>query len=254
MLCSAAPQLRAAGYVLSDASSRYSVNFNNNLLVICFCLCLLCSAAFSKTCCCCCCILILLGWLGSAWLRPLYSSYNFHNADKFIHEKFDFFLLCLLCCCRSIKIWNSYSYMKLLNLYIRTPVITYVVLSRHSRSAQYGLDQIIILRTTKQFFSSSLWKAPHYCIYELIYTVDIYMLCRVWGSRATWMSYDIIPRDWAIYMSYQGWAIFYNLSTHHFPGWAIWATDELARDLFDVCKTTTQTEVKGLHCLRFNID
>ena len=35
------------------------------------------------------------------------------------------------------------------------------------------------------------------------------------------------------------WAIFYSLSTHFFPGWTIWATDKLARDLFDVCKTMT---------------
>ena len=52
----------------------------------------------------------------------------------------------------------------------------------------------------------------------------------------------------------QVWAILYSLSTHVFRGWAIWATDELACDMFDVCKTTTQTEVKGLHCLRFIID
>ena len=50
-------------------------------------------------------------------------------------------------------------------------------------------------------------KAPHHYIYEPIYTFDTYMLCRVWALRATWMSYDMIPRDWAIYMSYQGWAI-----------------------------------------------
>ena len=54
MLCSAAPELRAAEYILSDASSTYSVNFNiiRNIF---FCACcavlycaVLCSAMFSK--------------------------------------------------------------------------------------------------------------------------------------------------------------------------------------------------------------
>ena len=54
---------------------RYSSYF-----FVCACCALLRSAVFPKTCCCCyCCLLVLLGWLGSAWLRPLYSAYNLHN-------------------------------------------------------------------------------------------------------------------------------------------------------------------------------
>ena len=34
----------------------------------------------------------------------------------------------------------------------------------------------------------------------------------------------------------------------------LWATNEPARDRSGVCKTTTQTEIKGLHYLRFDID
>ena len=45
MLCSAAPQLRAAEYFLSDASSTYSVNFNiiRNIF-FCACCAVLCGA------------------------------------------------------------------------------------------------------------------------------------------------------------------------------------------------------------------
>ena len=37
-------------------------------------------------------------------------------------------------------------------------------------------------------------------------------------------------------------------------GGELWATDEPARDRSGVRKTATQTEIKGVHCLRFEID
>ena len=45
---------------------------------------------------------------------------------------------------------------KLIGAYARMIITVIVVLSRHSGSEYYGLDQIIILRTTKQLFSSSI--------------------------------------------------------------------------------------------------
>ena len=39
-----------------------------------------------------------------------------------------------------------------------------------------------------------------------------------------------------------------------FTGGELWATNEPARDRSGVCKATTQTKVKGLHRLRFDID
>ena len=39
-----------------------------------------------------------------------------------------------------------------------------------------------------------------------------------------------------------------------FSGGELWATNEPARDRSGVCKGTTQTEVQGLHHLRFEID
>ena len=95
-------------------------------------------------------------------------------------------------------------------------------------------------------------------LYEPIYTIHTYMISRVWAVRATWMSYDVIARDWAIhtythtwasrgepyeliirqdhlqYKTYRDvcrvWAICYSLSTHMihvFRGWAMgykWAS------------------------------
>ena len=39
-----------------------------------------------------------------------------------------------------------------------------------------------------------------------------------------------------------------------FSGGEIWATNEPARDRSGVCDPATETEVKGLHCYRFNVD
>ena len=104
------------------------------------------------------------------------------------------------------------------------------------------------------------------------------MLSREWALRATWMSYDVIPRDWATYMSCQGWAIWAIQQDHliihacfascevpgigyirnfidylrMFSGGELWAPDERGRDLSDVCKTTPQTATKGLHYPWFN--
>ena len=39
-----------------------------------------------------------------------------------------------------------------------------------------------------------------------------------------------------------------------FFGGELWATHEPAHDRSGVCKATRQTEVKGLHRLRFDID
>ena len=72
--------------------------------------------------------------------------------------------------------------------------------------------------------------APH-CqklslLYEPIYTIDTIILSRVWALRATWMSYSMIPRDWAIhiyihtYVNYQR-LIKLDLSTPVFQGWAM---------------------------------
>ena len=57
---------------------------------------------------------------------------------------------------------------KLIGTYDRMIIPVIAVFSRHSSSAYYGLDQIIIVRTTKQLCSSSLWKAPRY--YMSLYT------------------------------------------------------------------------------------
>ena len=113
LLCSpAALQLLTAVHFLPDASSRQSGNLNITSYNL-FCLCLLCFAVLSKTCSCCCCCILLLGWLGSAQLRPVYSSYDFTMCRqssyvpwyvKYERVGFSMFLLCLLCCCRSIKI------------------------------------------------------------------------------------------------------------------------------------------------------
>ena len=42
--------------------------------------------------------------------------------------------------------------------------------------------------------------------------------------------------------------------TYMFPGGELWATNDPARDRYGVCKTTTQTDIKGLYCLRFDMD
>ena len=68
------------------------------------------------------------------------------------------------------------------------------------------------------------------------------------------VSYTSYSSVSCLHACFQVLAMFYSLSTPVFRVWAVWATDELARDLFDVCKTTTQIEVKRFHCLRFNID
>ena len=78
-------------------------------------------------------------------------------------------------------------------------IITVIVLSsRQSGSVYYGLDQMIILRTTKQFFSPSLSNTPHYYM-SLIYIIGTIMLPRVWALQATLMRYDVISRDWVIH-------------------------------------------------------
>ena len=91
---------------------------------------------------------------------------------------------------------------------MRTRVITYLVLSRHSGSVYYRLDQIIILRTTKQFFSSSLWKSSSLYAWASIHRRHIPATCLVgcelhglheWAT--TWLPVT------EQYMSYQGWAI-----------------------------------------------
>ena len=51
----------------------------------------------------------------------------------------------------------------------------------------------------------------------------------------------------------QVWVIFYT-PEYMFSGGELWAANEPVRDRSVVCKTTTQTEIKGLHCLRFDVD
>ena len=138
-------------------------------------------------------------------------------------------------------------------------IITVIaVLSRHSGSAYSGLDQIITLLTSKQLFSSSLF-------YEPMYTIDTYMLSRV---RCTThmnaqrhdpprLSYTYDIRTWAtrgglygltiyriIYKNThicQGWALLYSIYIIMFSVGELWATDEPARDLSDVCAQNYDT-------------
>ena len=60
------------------------------------------------------------------------------------------------------------------------------------------------------------------------------------------------------YMSYRMFAVcelYFIAYLHTFSRGELYGLQiELTRDLFDVCKTTTRTEVNGLHCLRINID
>ena len=41
---------------------------------------------------------------------------------------------------------------------------------------------------------------------------------------------------------------------HMFSGGELWTTHEPARDRSGVCKTMPHTDIKGLHCLHFDID
>ena len=145
------------------------------------------------------------------------------------------------------------------------------MLSRHSGSVYYGLDQIIILRTTNEFFSSSLSKAPH--SYMSLYTPSTqpcFLGCDLYGLHEwattlfpatelyihTWANrddlYKLIIRQnhlhihaWLPGVSY----IIQLIYTYMFPGGELWARNEPAR--FGMACAKLWQRSKG--CIAFDL-
>ena len=144
------------------------------------------------------------------------------------------------------------------------------MLSRHAGSLCYGLDHITIFRAINQFFSSSLWKAPHHSM--SLYTPSTntcFLGCELYGLHEwattwfpatklythTWYThtwpnrgelYELIIAQHLQYTTCMHvcrvWAIFYySLSTRTcFPGVSC-GLQPARRDRSGVCKTTTLT-------------
>ena len=150
-----------------------------------------------------------------------------------------------------------------------------VVLSGHAGSVYDGLDQIIMLRTIHQLFG--FFKAPHnekllIIIWTYINHPHIHALSGVsFTGYMNELRRDSPRLSFTTYIRYQGWAIwaikqdhlvhkhcelpvFFIAYLHLFSGSDLWATDELARDVSDAYKTTTQQEMERLHYYRSSND
>ena len=101
------------------------------------------------------------------------------------------------------------------------------MLSRHAGSLCYGLDHITIFRAINQFFSSSLWKAPHHSMSLYAPSTNTCLLgCELYGLH-----------EWAT-----AWFPATKLYTHaHIHTWATRC------ELYELLRSTNYTGSSTVH-------